>query len=106
MTVEQLVDKVKATLSQKDLSAAGDKLAIQVDLTGKNSGVFYIEVLNGVLSVMPYEYNDRDARISIAMTNFEKLLAGKLDPKVAYATGKLKAEGDLGKVLALAEILK
>ena len=106
MTVEQLVDKVYDTLSKKDLSAAGDKLAIQVDLTGRNSGVFYIEVLNGVLSVMPFEYNDRDARISIAMTNFEKLLAGKLDPKAAYATGKLKAEGDLGKVLALAEILK
>ena len=106
MTVEQLVGKVYETLSQKDLSAAGDKLAIQVNLTGKNSGVFYIEVLNGVLSVMPYEYNDRDALISIAMTNFEKLLTGKLDPRIAYATGKLKAEGNLGQVLSLAEILK
>ncbi|MDE7035297.1 MAG: SCP2 sterol-binding domain-containing protein, partial [Eubacteriales bacterium] len=54
----------------------------------------------------PYEYNDRDALISIAMTNFEKLLTGKLDPRIAYATGKLKAEGNLGKVLSLAEILK
>lgn len=106
MTVEQLVGKVYKKLSEKDLSPAGDKLAVQVNLTGKIAGVFYIEVLNGVLSVMPYEYIDRDAAISIVMTNFEKILNGKLDPRAAYATGKMKVEGDLEKVLALAEIMK
>lgn len=106
MTVEQLVGKVYKKLSEKDLGSAGEKLAVQVNLTGKNTGVFYIEVLNGVLSVMPYEYIDRDAAISMVMTNFEKVLSGKLDPRVAYATGKLKVEGNLDKVLALAEIMK
>ena len=55
---------------------------------------------------MPYEYIDRDAAISITMTNFDKILAGKLNPQVAFAEGKLKIEGNVDKVLLLAELLK
>ena len=78
----------------------------KVNLTGKITGVFYIEVLGGVLSVMPYEYLDRDAAISLTMTNFDRILSGKLNPQVAFAEGKLKVEGNIDKVLLLAELLK
>ena len=40
------------------------------------------------------------------MTNFDKILSGKLSPNTAYATGKLKIEGNIDKVLLLAELLK
>ena len=90
MTVEQLIGKVYNRLKDRDFSGTQDKLAIQVNLTGKITGVFYIEVLGGVLSVMPYEYLDRDAAISLTMTNFDRILSGKLNPQVAFAEGKLK----------------
>ena len=107
MTLEQLTNKVYNKLKDKDFAdKQGRMLAIQVNLTGKIGGVFYIEILNGVLSVMPYEYNDRDAVISVTMTNFDKILSGKLSPNTAYATGKLKIEGHIDKVLLLAELLK
>lgn len=107
MTVEQLTAKVYNKLKDKEFAEKqGRMLAIQVNLTGKIGGVFYIEVLDGVLSVMPYEYLDRDAEISLTMTNFDKIVSGKLDPSVAYATGKLKIEGNIDKVLLLAELLK
>ncbi|WP_122788576.1 SCP2 sterol-binding domain-containing protein [Intestinibacillus sp. Marseille-P6563] len=106
MTVEQLIGKVYNRLKDRDFSGTQDKLAIQVNLTGKITGVFYIEVLGGVLSVMPYEYLDRDAAISLTMTNFDRILSGKLNPQVAFAEGKLKVEGNIDKVLLLAELLK
>jgi putative sterol carrier protein len=106
MTVEQLITKVHNRLNDKDFAATGGKLAIQVNLSGKITSVFYIEILNGVLSVMPYEYNDRDAAITITKTNFEKILSGKLSPQTAFADGKLKVEGNVDKVLLLAELLK
>ena len=106
MTVEQLIGKVYNRLKDRDFSGTQDKLAIQVNLTGKITGVFYIEVLGGVLSVMPYEYQDRDAAISLTMTNFDRILSGKLNPQVAFAEGKLKVEGNIDKVLLLAELLK
>lgn len=106
MTIDQLVEKVYHRMQEKDLSSVQGKLAIQVNLTGRVGGVFYIEILNGVLSVMPYEYIDHDAVLSLTMTNFEKILTGKLNPKLAFATGKLKIEGSIEKVLQLASLLQ
>ena len=106
MTVNQLMAKVEKKLQGKDFQQQGRMMAIQVNLTGKVGGVFYIEVLNGVLSVMPYEYNDRDAILSTTMTNFDKILTGRMDPATAFSEGKIKIEGNVDKVLLLAELVK
>lgn len=106
MTVEQIMEKVHAKLNNKDFSGTEGKLAVQVNLTGKVGGVFYIEFLNGVLSVMPYEYIDRDAAVSITMTNLDKVLSGKLKASVAIAESKMKVEGDVDKVMLLDALLR
>ena len=73
---------------------------------GMVTGVFYIEILNGVPSVMPYEYIDHDAIVSGSLTNIEKIVSGKLIPQVAVAEGKIKIEGNFDKVMLLAELMK
>ena len=105
MTVDQLIGKIYNKLSKADIAGTQGKVAVQVNLTGKVTGVFYIEILNGVLSVMPYEYIDRDACISTTLTNLEKMMSGKLVPQVAVAEGKVIVEGNVDKVMALAELL-
>ena len=87
MTVDQLIGKMYNKLSKADIAGTEGKVAVQFNLTGKVTGVFYIEILNGVLSVMPYEYIDRDACVSGTLTNLEKILNGKLVPQVAVAEG-------------------
>ncbi|WP_283675574.1 SCP2 sterol-binding domain-containing protein [Butyricicoccus sp. Marseille-Q5471] len=106
MTVDQLIGKIYTKLSHADISEAEGKVAVQFNLTGKVTGVFYVEILNGVLSVMPYEYIDRDAQVSGTLTNVEKIVSGKLIPQVAIAEGKLAIEGNVDKVMLLAELLK
>lgn len=106
MTVDLLIGKIYNKLSKADLAGTQGKVAVQFNLTGKVTGVFYIEILNGVLSVMPYEYIDRDACISGSLTNLEKILSGKLVTQVAIAEGKIKVEGNVDKVMALAELMK
>lgn len=106
MTVDQLIGKIYNKLSKADIAGTQGKVAVQFNLTGKVTGVFYIEILNGVLSVMPYEYIDRDALVSGTLTNMEKILNGKMVPQVAMAEGKIKVEGNVDKVMVLAELLK
>lgn len=102
MTLEQLTAKTYKKLKDQDFGGGqGRQLAIQINLTGKISGVFYIEVKDQTVSVMPYEYLDRDAILSVTMTNFDRMLTGKLDAKQAYTDGKLKIEGDVDKVIEL-----
>ena len=105
MTVEQMMDKVKTKLVSKDFSGTEGKLAVQVNLTGKTGGVFYIEILNGVLSVMPYEYIDRDASVSLSLTNLDKIVSGKLKASVAIAERKMQVEGNVDKVMLLDTLL-
>ena len=40
------------------------------------------------------------------MKNYDKLLDGKLDPVVAFTLRKLKVDGDVGKALEFANLLK
>lgn len=42
----------------------------------------------------------------MSLTDFNKLLDGKLDPVLAFGTGKLKVDGDVGKALEFSKLLK
>ena len=105
MTHEELVTTVREKLSHANV-AGMPFIAIQVNITGKDSGVFYIEIKDGRVSVEPYEYNDRSCALTIEQANFLKLINGKLDPVAAYTIGKLKVDGDLGKALEFSKLLK
>ena len=105
MTFDELVTKVRGIASTKDVSGT-DFLAVQVNITGKNSGVFYVEVKDHKVSVEPYEYIDRNCAVTMSMTDFNKLIDGKLDPVVAYTVKKLKVDGDVGKALEFSKLLK
>ena len=105
MTFNELLEKVRTMAAQKDVSDK-DFLAVQVNITGKESGVFYVEIKDHKISVEPYEYIDRNCAVTMSLTDFNKLLDGKLDPVLAFGTGKLKVDGDAGKALEFSRILK
>lgn len=105
MKFEELLTKVRGIAQNADVSNT-DFLAVQVNITGKDSGVFYVEVKDHNISVEPYEYNDRNCAVTMNMTDFNKLIDGKLDPVVAFTIGKLKVDGDVGKALEFSKLLK
>ncbi|MBO5448010.1 MAG: SCP2 sterol-binding domain-containing protein [Ruminococcus sp.] len=105
MTFNELLEKVRLMAGSCDASGV-DFLAVQVNIKGENGGVFYIEVKNGNISVEPYEYHDRSCAITMNMDNFNKLIDGKLDPVAAFTLGKLKVDGDIGKALEFAKLVK
>ena len=105
MTFDELVVKVRDKVCNANLSGV-PFIAIQVNITGKESGVFYIEIKDEKGSVEPYDYHDRSCAFMIDQANFNKLIDGKLDPVAAYTTGKLKVDGDLGKALEFSKLLK
>lgn len=105
MTLQALLDKLETMRGNIDTSKT-DFLAVQVNLTDADPGVFYIEIKDHQLSIAPYDYHDRSCAITISMDNFNKLIDGKLDPVAAFTLGKLKVEGDLGKALEFAGLLR
>lgn len=72
----------------------------------KEPGIFYIEVKDGRVDIQPYRYNDTNCTICMKMKNFLKLMDRKLDAVLAFTTGILKIDGDIGKALEFSELLK
>ena len=105
MKFGELVEKVRGAAAKVDASNMGF-LAVQINITGKESGVFYVEVKDGKINVEPYDYHDRNCAITISLPDFNKLMDGKLDPVLAFTTGKLKVDGDIGKALEFSKIVK
>jgi putative sterol carrier protein len=105
MTFQETIDKVKKIAGEADV-AGKDFLAVQVNITEPDGGVFYVEVKDGNVTVEPYEYNDKQCTVTMSNENFNKLLDGDLNPVLAFTLGKLKVDGDMGKALAFSQLIK
>lgn len=105
MKFETVLDKVRKMAEKADVSNA-DFLAVQINLTDCDPGVFYVEVKDHKVNVEPYDYHDRNCAISMKSDDFNKLISGKLDPVAAFTIGKLKVDGDVGKALEFSKLLK
>lgn len=106
MSYEELFQKVKKMFGNADVSSIEGHLAYQFNITGEGEGAFYAEVKDGSLYVEPYEYYDRDVIFTCNADVLLKIAGGKLDPVLAFTTGKLKIDGDVDKALKLKEFLK
>ena len=107
MTYESIVEAARNKFYDIDVSSVSGTLAFQINIEGKSvNGIFYIEIKDGKVHVEPYEYYDRNAILIMNGTNFIKLINGKLDPIVAFTTGKLKVEGDINAALEIIKFLK
>jgi putative sterol carrier protein len=105
MKFETVLSKVRALAEKADVSAI-DFLAVQVNLTDCDPGVFYVEVKDHRVNVEPYDYHDRNCAITMKSDDFNKLITGKLDPVAAFTIGKLKVDGDIGKALEFSRLIK
>lgn len=105
MKFENVLKKVKVKTETIDAAGIGF-LAVQVTLTDKDAGIFYVEVKDGMVTVEPYEYNDRQANITMTNENFCKLMNGKFDADQGLASGKIEVDGDNSKALELFNIVK
>ncbi len=105
MKFESVLEKVRNMAANADVSGA-DFLAVQVNLTDCDPGVFYVEVKDHKVSVEPYDYHDRNCAITMKSDDFNKLISGKLDPIAAFTIGKLKVDGDVGKALEFSKLIK
>ena len=56
-------------------------------------------------AVVSNEDIDADCTVIISLSDFEEVMAGSLNPQMAFMMGKLKVEGEMGIAMKLGEIL-
>jgi len=105
MRLQSIICQLKNKTAAFNGDDFNDFLAVQITLSDI-SEVFYVEIKNGKLSIEPYEYHDRQAHLIISSEDFIAMISGQFHYVLAFTTGKLKVEGDLGKAAQLAELFE
>ena len=98
MSVERLADQIRRRAAQSPRLGYTVKFALSEDGVIRWDGT-------GADPRIDTADGPADTTIRISEDNLEKLLAGALDPTLAYMTGKLKVEGSLGVAMKLTALL-
>lgn len=106
MTYEEIFGKTKEIVLSHSKDGLEGNIAVQINITGEGEGAFYIALKDGVVSVEPYEYYDRDCIFTVSGKDFLKICEGKLSPVKAFTIGKLKINGSIEKALEFSKIIE
>ena len=69
-----------------------------------DDGIVYVDAAN-VPNSVSNEDKDADCTIRISIENFQKMVAGDLNPTMAFMMGKLKIDGEMGIAMKLSKLL-
>ena len=85
MTYEEMFAKVSKLLNKAKVKDISEHIAIQFNVEGEGSGIFYAEIKDGAINVQPYDYNDRDIEVTIDSAELIKALENKAGDTLPFA---------------------
>ena len=80
-------------------AAKGLKAVYQFDLTGDNGGKYNLAIDDGQLTVGDGTHASPNITITMSANDYLDMVNGKLNPQMAFMSGKLKIAGDMGLML-------
>ncbi|MER8828116.1 SCP2 sterol-binding domain-containing protein [Mesorhizobium sp. M0938] len=93
MGVQEIADKISARVA-----SAGFDRSVKFDTGG--DGVIVIDGADVSTTDAP-----ADCTIKLSLDDLESLIAGDLNPTMAFMSGKIKVEGDMSVAMALSQLI-
>ena len=87
-------------------SDALEELGYRVRFDMKDAGSILLDATDGDVEIEEDESGEADTVLILTSDNLEKLIKGKLNPMLAFSTGRLKVRGSQGVALKLAGLLE
>ena len=106
MTYEEIVQFIQKNLKKTAAKKIEKHIAVEFDIYGEGEGAFYVELNDGAITVEPYEYYDRDAKVYITAEELVKIVNGEKTPEESFAEGILMIEGDIDAAQELIKLVK
>lgn len=106
MKQEDVVQELRKRFKDADVNNIEGTVAVQIDLKDDDYSNIYLEVKDKVLSIEPYDYYDRIAKITVASKDLLDIIDKKLDVYKAASENLIVAEGDVQKCIELLKLSK
>lgn len=105
-TPTDIFGEIDAALKADPDRVAGTTAVYQFDLSGEEGGKFHIVLGDGEGEAGEGAVADPNITISMAASDFVDMRTGKLDPTMAFMSGKIKISGDMGLAMKLQSVLR
>lgn len=95
-------EEIQRKAAENAGKTAGMNASYKFDVQG--AGVWRLLIDDGTINV---EEGDGDAQCTVVISaeDFDQLTDGKLNPQMAFMSGKLKIQGDMGLAMKLGQVL-
>jgi len=104
-TVTEIFNEINSRLTDP-AKVGSTNAAYQFDLAGDDGGPYHIVLRDGTGEAGPGFAENPNTTISMSASDFVGLATGKLDPTMAFMTGKLKVRGDMALAMKLQNLLR
>ena len=101
-TVAELFEKMPGQF-QAD-KAAGMNAVILFDLSGDGGGQWSVTIADGICTVVEGAADSPKSTVRMDAGDYHDMITGKLNPMMAFMSGKVKVEGDLNTVMKFQQI--
>lgn len=101
-TVAELFEKMP---SQFQADKAGDMNAVILfDLSGEGGGQWNVKIADGACDINEGTVDSPKATVRMDAGDYKDMITGKLNPMMAFMSGKVKVEGDLNSVMKFQQL--
>lgn len=101
-TVQQAIENMKGRFRAE--SAKGMNATYQFDLTGDGGGKHYMQIADGNLNIGEGQAEKSNITVTMSANDFIAMTNGKLNPQMAFMSGKLRIAGDMSLALKMQSI--
>lgn len=100
---EIFLEKLKAKIEENPDNAKAVNAVYQFEVTGDNPSTWSVDLIN--LSISEGAAENPGCTVTISESDLSDIVEGSLNPQMAFMSGKLKVEGDMGLALKLGNVL-
>lgn len=81
--------------------AQGVSAIVQYDITGEGGGTYHVQIASGACTVNEGPAASPQLTLTMAAQDWVDMVTGKLNPQMAFMSGKLKHKGDMSLLMRL-----
>jgi putative sterol carrier protein len=98
-------EKIARKLVDKPETSKAVNSIYEFNITGENGGVWTVDLTKEPGTVQAGSTGNAKCTVTCAAGDFMNIVSGKMNPQMAFMSGKLKIKGDMGLAMKLQKVI-